>query len=77
VKNASGRSPRAAAHDAHRARAWPQARTVTGVEGAKDGQSASFIEHLTNTGYQTDSYSVVRNWRELDRRGVTQRARHR
>jgi hypothetical protein len=28
------------------------------VEGAKVGQSASFIEHLTNKGYQSDSYSL-------------------
>jgi uncharacterized repeat protein (TIGR01451 family) len=30
----------------------------SGTEGAKDGQDASFIEHLTNEGYQTDSYAV-------------------
>jgi uncharacterized repeat protein (TIGR01451 family) len=30
----------------------------SGREGAKVGQSASFVEHLTNTGYQTDSYAV-------------------
>jgi photosystem II stability/assembly factor-like uncharacterized protein len=31
----------------------------SGVEGAKDGQSASFIEHLTNGGYLPDSYAVT------------------
>lgn len=30
----------------------------SGVEGAKVGHSASFIEHLTNTGYQTDTFAV-------------------
>ena len=33
-------------------------RAGSGVEAAKVGQSASFVEHLTNTGYQSDSYSV-------------------
>jgi uncharacterized repeat protein (TIGR01451 family) len=28
------------------------------TEGAKDGQAATFVEHLTNEGYQADSYSV-------------------
>jgi uncharacterized repeat protein (TIGR01451 family) len=28
------------------------------TEGARDGQAATFIEHLTNEGYQTDSYAV-------------------
>jgi hypothetical protein len=29
------------------------------TEGGKDGQSATFVEHLTNTGYANDSYSVA------------------
>lgn len=31
---------------------------TSGREGAKVGQSASFVEHLTNTGYQTGTYAV-------------------
>ncbi|WP_457109558.1 hypothetical protein [Marmoricola sp. URHA0025 HA25] len=31
---------------------------VSGVEGGKVGQDATFVEHLTNEGYQTDTYSV-------------------
>ena len=31
---------------------------ASGVEGAKVGQSATFVEHLTNEGYQSDSYTV-------------------
>ncbi|GAB4002763.1 hypothetical protein [Nocardioides ultimimeridianus] len=31
---------------------------TSGLEGAKVGQSASFVEHLTNAGYQTDTYAV-------------------
>ncbi|HEY3528694.1 MAG TPA: hypothetical protein VGK78_06045 [Nocardioides sp.] len=30
----------------------------SGVEGARVGNSATFVEHLTNDGYQTDSYAV-------------------
>ncbi|HJQ04470.1 MAG TPA: hypothetical protein VJ872_03445 [Nocardioides sp.] len=30
----------------------------SGLEGAKVGHSTSFVEHLTNTGYLTDSYAV-------------------
>ena len=39
----------------------PHAVSVTpasGREGAKVGQSASFIEHVTNEGYKTDTYDV-------------------
>ena len=31
---------------------------ASGVEGAKVGQSSSFVEHLTNKGYQSDSYNL-------------------
>jgi uncharacterized repeat protein (TIGR01451 family) len=31
---------------------------ASGREGARVGQSASFIEHLTNEGYQTDTFNV-------------------
>jgi hypothetical protein len=32
---------------------------ASAVEGARDGQSARFIEHLTNTGFQSDSFNVA------------------
>ncbi|MDX6479875.1 MAG: hypothetical protein QOG85_385 [Gaiellaceae bacterium] len=32
---------------------------TSSVEAGRDGQTASFIEHLTNTGYQSDSYNVA------------------
>jgi uncharacterized repeat protein (TIGR01451 family) len=59
VKNASGTLTTGSPHTTdiappHGLRVAPE----SGIEGAKDGQSASFIEHLTNTGYQSDSYSV-------------------
>ncbi|HWU22660.1 MAG TPA: hypothetical protein VN088_14090 [Nocardioides sp.] len=31
---------------------------TSGLEGAKVGHSATFTEHLTNEGYQTDTYAV-------------------
>lgn len=31
---------------------------ANGTEGAKDGASASFVEHITNEGYKTDTYAV-------------------
>ncbi|HEX2895355.1 MAG TPA: hypothetical protein VHO29_15250 [Marmoricola sp.] len=31
---------------------------ASAMEGAKVGSSATFVEHLTNEGYQTDTYSV-------------------
>ncbi|RNM13078.1 VPS10 domain-containing protein [Nocardioides pocheonensis] len=31
---------------------------TSGLEGAKVGQSATFTEHITNDGYQTDTYAV-------------------
>jgi uncharacterized repeat protein (TIGR01451 family) len=59
VKNASGTLTTGSPHTTHIAPAHGlKLAPASGVEGAKDGQSASFIEHLTNTGYQTDSYSV-------------------
>lgn len=32
---------------------------ATGIEGAKVGTSASFMEHVTNEGYEPDSYSLT------------------
>jgi hypothetical protein len=32
---------------------------ASATEGAKDGQAATFVEHITNEGYQTDTYSVA------------------
>ncbi|HET7182205.1 MAG TPA: hypothetical protein VFI15_08250 [Candidatus Limnocylindrales bacterium] len=59
VKNASGTLTTGSPHTtpiapAHGLRLSPTA----GVEGARDGDSATFIEHLTNTGYQDDAYAV-------------------
>jgi uncharacterized repeat protein (TIGR01451 family) len=59
VKNASGTLTTGSPHTTviappHGLVAGP----ASGVEAGKDGQSASFVEHLTNTGYQTDSYNV-------------------
>jgi uncharacterized repeat protein (TIGR01451 family) len=59
VKNASGTLTTGSPHTtdiapAHGLKVAP----ATDVEGGKHGQSATFIEHLTNTGYQTDSYAV-------------------
>ena len=31
----------------------------SGIQGAKDGHSASFVERIANGGYQTDSYAVA------------------
>jgi uncharacterized repeat protein (TIGR01451 family) len=31
---------------------------TAGTEGARDGAAATFVEHITNEGYQTDTYSV-------------------
>ena len=36
-----------------------QVAPASDTEAGKDGQTATFIEHLTNTGYQTDSYTVA------------------
>jgi uncharacterized repeat protein (TIGR01451 family) len=31
---------------------------ASGTEGAKDGAAATFVEHITNDGYQTDTFAV-------------------
>ncbi|HYK94784.1 MAG TPA: hypothetical protein VE011_02805 [Candidatus Dormibacteraeota bacterium] len=59
VKNASGTLTTGSPHTTHIAPPHGLRLSPTSdTEGAKDGQSARFIEHLTNTGYKTDSYSV-------------------
>jgi uncharacterized repeat protein (TIGR01451 family) len=59
VKNASGTLTTGSPHTTHIASAHGlKVAPASDVEGAKDGQSATFTEHLTNTGYQADSYSV-------------------
>jgi uncharacterized repeat protein (TIGR01451 family) len=59
VKNASGTLTTGSPHTT--VIAPPHALVVapaSGLEAGKDGQSASFVEHLTNQGYQSDSYNV-------------------
>jgi uncharacterized repeat protein (TIGR01451 family) len=59
VKDASGVATTGSPHTTPIAP--PHAVTVTpasGREGAKVGQSASFIEHVTNDGYLTDTFNV-------------------
>jgi uncharacterized repeat protein (TIGR01451 family) len=60
VKNASGTLTTGSPHTTAIAPAHALSVTPTsGLEGAKVGHSASFTEHLTNDGYQTDSYAVT------------------
>jgi len=59
VKDASGVAATGSPHTtriapAHAATIEP----TSGVEGAKVGHSAQFVEHITNDGYQTDTYAV-------------------
>jgi uncharacterized repeat protein (TIGR01451 family) len=59
VKNASGTLTTGSPHTTFIAP--PHALVVapaSGVEAAKVGQSAGFVEHLTNKGYQPDSYNL-------------------
>ena len=66
VKDASGVAATGSPHTttiapAHAATIEP----TSGVEGAKVGESAEFVEHITNDGYQTDTYAVTAsggNW---------------
>jgi len=54
VPTASGSPHTTPIAPAHAVAVAPSSAT----EGAKDGESASFVEHITNEGYQTDSYAV-------------------
>ena len=44
------------------------------TEGGKDGQSATFIEHITNDGYQTDPTTSPRRVAAGRRRATTRPA---
>jgi uncharacterized repeat protein (TIGR01451 family) len=59
VKNASGTLTTGSPHTtaiapAHGLKVAP----ASAIEGGKVGQTATFMEHLTNTGYQADTYAV-------------------
>ncbi len=60
VKDALGTATTGSPHTTNIAPAHGLSLTPTsGTEGAKVGHSASFTEHLTNDGYQTDTYAVT------------------
>jgi len=59
VKNGSGTLTTGSPHTTFIAPAHGlQVDPASATEGAKDGQDALFVEHLTNTGFQADTYSV-------------------